>query len=364
MLTSWISHLFGRPLRTDEEVMFFPTTARYLTADAVELGVEAWVYEKERRPGIAAVFRRYLRLDPATLTPEENAAFLERVRLFLTDSEGGKLVPITVTTPLTDEPRSLGLPVTPPSGRTSARLNIPAPLQADAEWIAFEARGPSKTFRGRALLVPEEGVSVVSDIDDTIKHTHVLDRREMLLNTFTRPFAAVPGMADLYRRTHGISGTNTRFHYVSGGPHQLWPMIERFLQDEAYPDGSVHMRSINWRVEVFGESMGTLGHKLTTIAGLIRDFPRRRFVLVGDSGERDPEIYGQIAREFPTQVAGVHIRDVTGEPRDGLRYTEAFRGVPAGLWSLFTEPETVDLATAALAELTPLPLSTTPQPGG
>lgn len=337
MLTSWISHLIGRPLRADEEVMFFPRTARFTSATTVELQVDAWVYENQRRPGVTALFRRYLRIDPASLTPAEHEEFRRRVRLFLTDSEGGKLVPITISTPLCAEPRSLGLPVTPPSGRTSARLTIPAPSAVSTPWIHFEARGPAKTFPGRALVVPAEGISIVSDIDDTIKHTQVGDRRDMLLNTFARPLAAVPGMARFYQQFHARDEAGVRFHYVSSSPHQLWPMIEEFLERSGFPSGTVHMRSLDWRVEAFGEGPGSAGHKLTTIAGLMREFPARRFVLVGDSGERDPEVYGQLARDFPGQVAAIHIRNITGLDRQDTRLAQAFRGVAAETWTLFAE---------------------------
>ena len=44
------------------------------------------------------------------------------------------------------------------------------------------------------LFVPPKGVSVISDIDDTIKVTEVLDRRRMLYNTFLREFKDVTGM--------------------------------------------------------------------------------------------------------------------------------------------------------------------------
>ena len=318
--------------------MFFPATARHFAPDTVEIGVEAWVYESERRPGVTTAFRHYLRLDPDTLSPAEYEEFRRRVRLFLTDSEGGKLVPLAITTPLKEEPRSLALPVTPPSGRTSARFSIPAPEDPSAVWILFETRGGGKNFRGRALITPDEGVSIISDIDDTIRHTHVLDRREMLLNTFARPLAAVPGMAELYSRTQAADEASVRFHYVSGGPHQLWPMIEQFLQEHGFPPGSAHMRSIDWRAEVFGESAGSVGHKLAVIGMLMRDFPKRRFILVGDSGERDPEIYGQIARDFPGQIASIHIRNVTNERPEDPRYAEAFRGIAPEQWSLFSDP--------------------------
>lgn len=344
ILGTALGRLAGSPLRSDEEVMFFPATARLVSPERAELGVEAWVYEPERRPGVTTLFRRYLKLDPDTLNAEENAEFRRRVRLFLNDAESGKVLPLRVTSPLAGAAEPQRLPRTEPTGRTAARLEIPAPADPGARWIEFETKGPKKTFTGRALLVPAAGLSVVSDIDDTIKDTHVLVRREMLLNTFARPLRAVPGMAAVYRRVQDRDAA-TRFHYVSGGPHQLWPMLEEFLRTADFPEGSVHLRSIDWRKEIFGDGPGTQGHKLAVIRGLLRDFPRRRFVLVGDSGEKDPEVYGEIAREFPAQVVAIHIRDVTGEPRDAARYAEVFRDVPAERWSLFTEPGTIAFPT-------------------
>jgi len=364
LITSWISQLFGRPLVADEEVMFFQSTARWVSDVTIEVGVEAWVYETERRPGVTTAFRHYLKLDPETLGADEYAEFRRRVRLFLTDSEGGKRVPLTITTPLVEQPMSLGLPTTPANGRTASRFIVPAPRDASVHWIDFESAGPEKAFRGRALLTPAEGLSIVSDIDDTIKHTHVLDRREMLLNTFARPLQSVPGMAELYQRAGAAAGASTRFHYVSGGPHQLWPMLDVFLRDHDFPEGSVHLRMIDWRKEVFGEGSSTYAHKLATIAALIREFPRRRYVLVGDSGEKDPEVYGEIARQFPTQVVAIHIRDVTAEPREAARYAAAFKEVPAARWSLFTDPAEVILDGGDAARVTPSSEPATPPPGG
>jgi phosphatidate phosphatase APP1 len=56
--------------------------------------------------------------------------------------------------------------------------------------------------------------------------------------------------------------------------------------------------------------------KLKVIGDLFQRYPQRRFVLVGDSGERDPEVYGRLTREFPAQVVHIFIRDVTSEPPD------------------------------------------------
>jgi phosphatidate phosphatase APP1 len=81
--------------------------------------------------------------------------------------------------------------------------------------------------------------------------------------------------------------------------------------------------------------------KRRTIEQILADFPRRKFLLVGDSGERDPEVYAEVARRHPDRVAGVAIRLVEGRrPGDKLRsrLDRLGRRLPAGRWHVFTEP--------------------------
>ena len=92
----------------------------------------------------------------------------------------------------------------------------------------------------------------------------------------------------------------------------------------------MHLReSTTWRTLIPG-SGESRAHKLAAIAQLMEDFPLRRFLLIGDSGELDPEIYGEVARTRPERVEGVVIRDVTGEARRGpLRQRLRRRGARA-----------------------------------
>ncbi len=58
--------------------------------------------------------------------------------------------------------------------------------------------------------------------------------------------------------------------------------------------------------------------------------------MVGDSGEADPEVYGDIARRHPGRIKAVLIRNVTGESAEDARYQDgAFKGLPPDLWHLF-----------------------------
>jgi phosphatidate phosphatase APP1 len=186
--------------------------------------------------------------------------------------------------------------------------------------------GDQREFAGHVQLISEVGVSVVSDIDDTIKVSHVAHRRLLLRNTFLRDFQAVDGMAELYR---DWAEGGAVFHYVSSSPWQLYGCLSRLLIDEGFPKGSFHLRSVRFRdPSVLRLFVARRRDKRRVIRSIIRSFPRRQFVLVGDSGERDPEVYGSLGREFPGQIQRILIRHVRGRAWTQDRCERAFRGLP------------------------------------
>lgn len=78
--------------------------------------------------------------------------------------------------------------------------------------------------------------------------------------------------------------------------------------------------------------------KPPAIEAILGVFPERRFCLVGDSGEKDPEVYGEIACQHPERIACILIRNVTSESRDSPRMTAAMRCIAPDRWQLFTDP--------------------------
>jgi hypothetical protein len=197
--------------------------------------------------------------------------------------------------------------------------------QGADHWLAFKVVSESHSGSGRIRLIAPEGVSVVTDIDDTIKVSLIPgDKDEVLRRTLCRDFEAVEGMAKKYRE----SWPDAAFHYVSGGPWQLYTPLRDFLIEGAggFPEGSFHLtyhpknflaedtREI--LIETIAGSLGnTFSHKVKTIRTLMQRFPLRSFVLVGDSGEVDPEVYRQIKDEFPGRVQEIWIRDVLNDDR-------------------------------------------------
>jgi phosphatidate phosphatase APP1 len=80
--------------------------------------------------------------------------------------------------------------------------------------------------------------------------------------------------------------------------------------------------------------------KRRTVEHIVADFPRRKFLLVGDSGERDPEVYAEVARRYPDRVAGVAIRQVEGKlslEKLQSRLDRLARRMPSGRWHLFSD---------------------------
>ena len=326
------------PLRSDEEIIFFPTAAR-LSADARHwmVPIHGWVFEPERdsllRRGVLAGAAKALGLDAGVV---ESQVFRERAAWFLVDNEGRKRIDLNIS------PDMGQLGPSRSDGHLRAEITLerrgtgpePAPF-----WLNFATLPPKRgqrSFAGEALMVPAEGLSVISDIDDTVKVSQVRNKQALLENTFLKPFVAAPGMAALYQT---LAARSAVFHYVSSSPWQLYPPLRDFFDLAGLPKGSFHMRSFRLKDESFLNLIkSSREHKPGAIEALMADFPGRDFVLVGDSGESDPEIYGDIARRHPGRVRAVLIRNVTGERADDPRYRdEAFRSLSPDQWLLFED---------------------------
>ena len=101
------------------------------------------------------------------------------------------------------------------------------------------------------------------------------------------------------------------------------------LPAAGFPPATYHLRRVRLKdSSILSLLADPLKAKLPLIESLFTDYPHRTFVLVGDSGERDPEIYGELARRHPDQVARIFLRDVTGEPANRSDTSVLFRTCP------------------------------------
>lgn len=140
-------------------------------------------------------------------------------------------------------------------------------------------------FPGYIDIIDPYGISVISDIDDTIKITDILDGKDAILqNTFFRTAREVPYMSEVFR--NWVS-EGAHIHYVSNSPWQVYPALSKFIVNQKFPQGSMHLRAVSTQDLIIGKPGK---HKLDIIPKIIRDFPHRKFILVGDSGEIDAEM--------------------------------------------------------------------------
>ncbi len=334
-------------LSNDEQIVFYPTSGARVAGGTIwGLEIHGCVYEAEGRRLTLAAFREALELNDVKLSPAETAIFNQRARLFLVDNERGHRVVAHVGT------REINLGESAPNGHfggtvwmNEAELGL-ANKPRDGAPVTIRAKLRAKdqrSFTGEIRLLDDAGVSVISDIDDTIKITEVRDRHAMLRNTFLREFQAVPGMADFYQRL--ARSNRAAFHYISASPWQLYAPLVDFTRSNGFPAGTFDLKNFRWTDRSFFSLFGDPStHKLAVIEPLLKRFPKRRFILIGDSGERDPEIYAELAHRYPQQIARILIRDVTGEAASAERYQRGFTGLPPGCWQIFHEPGEIKIA--------------------
>lgn len=327
-------------IASDEEVIFFNTAARLDTvAGQWVVPIHGWIFEPEtdsiRRMVVLAALREALDVD------DEHAGeklFNRRAAAFLVDNESGK----TLTLRVGDRTVTVG-----PSEQNghltgSIRLSLE---EADRlsrrdkfgrQWIEFELVTPDsdgRRFSAKTVLVQPAGLSVISDIDDTIKITEVTHREDMIENTFFKPYRPVPGMARLYQQW---AQQGVVIHFISASPWQLYEPLTEFISEHGFPAATFHLKTFYWKDSRFLSLFADpLEYKLKVVEPVIKSFPQRQFILVGDSGEKDPEAYGLLARKYPDQVAFILIRAIENESPDAVRFRAAFEGIPPQRWHVF-----------------------------
>jgi hypothetical protein len=326
------------PIKTDEVVTFFPTAGAIERNEAV-LPIHGWIFEAEAdsilRRQTLELFRKAMELE-ADAT--ETAIFKARAAFFLVDNERGKAVPIRIGD------RVFVMPESEADGHFRGTIRLPLDdikrLQTADGGLPFQVvmrPGDARRFAGRVQVIGETGFSVITDIDDTIKVSEVRSKASLLANTFLREFQPVAGMAEAFQKWQGRGAA---FHYVSASPWQLFPPLAEFQEKHHFPHGSWHLKDFRWKDSSFWNLFSDPErYKPGVIEPLLKAYPRRKFLCVGDSGEKDPEIYAALVRRHPGRIVRILIRDVTGESADSERYRQAFAGLPAESWQIFKEPK-------------------------
>lgn len=180
-------------------------------------------------------------------------------------------------------------------------------VQAGWHRIRLELEGVEVAAIGSVLVPPPDAeFGVISDIDDTIIESHVTRKLRMMVtlalsNSHTRkPYA---GVAAFYRALHR---QRNPFFYVSKSPRNLYVPLLEFMKRQRVPAGPLLLRDFGLRMKK--------DHKTSAIEHIITTYPALKFILIGDSGEEDPEIYSNIIGRFPERIRVIYIRSVDPSP--------------------------------------------------
>lgn len=206
-------------------------------------------------------------------------------------------------------------------GFLSAEIELARPPVGGVVGVEFELLDPvpreqrETRFRGEALVAAADApFGVISDVDDTVLVTGATRLRSVLTRTLLQnahdrlPF---PGVAALYR---AFEAAGAPLFYVSSSPWNLYGVLAEFLDLNDLPLGPLLLR--DWGVTA--EELLPLGHgrhkreRIDEVLAAHRELP---FLLVGDSGQQDPEIYADVVRRHPGRVKGVVVRHVGDEER-------------------------------------------------
>ncbi|WP_374945335.1 App1 family protein [Agreia sp.] len=161
------------------------------------------------------------------------------------------------------------------------------------------------------ILDPAARFGVVSDIDDTVMVTALPRPLLAAWNTFVLDEHArvpTPGMAVLLERLT-TEHAGSPVVYLSTGAWNVAPTLTRFLSRNLYPAGPLLLT--DWGPTHDRWFRSGREHKRENLRRLAREFPEVRWLLIGDDGQHDEEIYSEFAIDFPDSIAAVAIRQLS-----------------------------------------------------
>ncbi len=209
-------------------------------------------------------------------------------------------------------------------GFFEVHFRLPESLDGPPGWhpVELELLSPPSPGGGEVwstgqVLVPRGArFGVISDLDDTVVRssaTNVLKMAWIVVRNNAHTRLPFEGVAAFYRALQeGKDGQSLNpIFYVSSSPWNIYDVLEDFLNVHGVPPGPLFLK--DWSPTVLGKHQD---YKLGVIRRLLDTYEDLPFVLIGDSGEEDPEIYLQTIREHPGRIIAIYIRDVTSDERD------------------------------------------------
>jgi phosphatidate phosphatase APP1 len=204
-------------------------------------------------------------------------------------------------------------------------------LANEEGWVNFELSFTDSNLKREIILqnrfpgeilIPNKTAKfgVISDIDDTILHTGVVSslKWKVILNTmFKRATKRIQleGASDFYHKLHqGKTGNEANpIFYVSHSPWNLYRYLKLFLKTNNFPKGPILLRSMSSFKR--RNRADEKPQKQKEISNLLKTYPNLSFILIGDSGESDGDIYQEISSLFPGRIKAIYLRSVNHSKR-------------------------------------------------
>ena len=181
-----ISACSGSPLKNDEDVWFFPTSANQISETEWNVPIHHWVFEKEEKSLTRKVTQKLLSevIEGLGVSEEQANTPIVRQRLmwFLVDNERKKQIEINLNGKVEK------LNPTEPNGHANTNIKLQN-IKKPGGWQNYTVINSvknSRKYSGEVQFIPKTGLSIISDVDDTIKISEVLDKKLLIKNTFVK----------------------------------------------------------------------------------------------------------------------------------------------------------------------------------
>ena len=205
---------------------------------------------------------------------------------------------------------SFNLPVTQPLGDAELwhAITLTIPLQSHLQ-------APLSKAVTAQVMIPAANCrfGIISDIDDTImitKAKHLLAMAKLTFLHSPNMRLSFLGVSAFYRALESSGNYLRPFFYVSSSPWNLYDFLVEFMRLNQIPKGALLLRDYGLEADHFFQSSHRK-HKLSQIMHVMDTYPMMSFLLIGDSGQHDPEIYAEIVATRAHQVRAIYIRDVS-----------------------------------------------------
>ncbi|OHF03090.1 hypothetical protein CORC01_01474 [Colletotrichum orchidophilum] len=343
-----LSHLgsynpWGRPV-TDDDIVWLLDNTAYKPSRLSSWQAEfvAAIFEKEPKCTVVDIVQGVAEKLGLADDAEERKTIEERIMPFLWDVQPARHLRVV------QQKKELKLGPSGSNGITTDTLKIhDQPTGSTVTSSAAVPRGATALLEMKTFFAAPEGWAVISDIDDTIKLTQTSDPIGILRETFVNEPRPIEGMPELYRNIAALLPQESPWFYLSASPYNLYPFLREF-RDKYYPPGTIILRDSSWKTVaglLSALTVATEQYKVKRMNKVHDWLPKRKFILIGDSTQSDPEAYGDIYREFKGWVKLILIRKVTDIAAIGIaaknepeRFEKAFKNIPRDDWFVFENP--------------------------